>query len=51
VEKANYPVTVLCRVLGVGTSSFYDWRAARTNPSARLVANAELTEKSETSTS
>lgn len=26
VEKANYDVTMLCRVLGVGTSSFYDWR-------------------------
>ena len=25
VEKANYPVALLCRVLGVGTTSFYDW--------------------------
>lgn len=45
MEKAHYPVTVLCRVLEVGTSSFYDWRAARTNPSARAVADAELTER------
>ncbi len=45
MEKANYPVTVLCRVLGVGTSSFYDWRANRTNPSARALSDAELTEK------
>ena len=42
MEKANYDVTMLCRVLGVGTSSFYDWRAARANPSARAVADAEL---------
>src|SRR5919199_6646632 len=45
VEKANYPVAVLCRVLGVGTSSFYDWQVRRTKPSGRSVADAELTER------
>jgi putative transposase len=45
VEKANYPVALMCRVLGVGTSSFYDWQARRTKPSARSVADAELTER------
>ncbi len=45
MEKANYDVTMLCRVLGVGTSSFYDWRRRRSCPSARSVADAELTER------
>lgn len=45
MEKANYPVALMCRVLGVSTSSFYDWQAGRTKPSARSVADAELTER------
>ena len=45
MEKANYPVALMCRVLGVGTSSFYDWQARRTRPSARSMADAELTER------
>ncbi len=45
VEKASYPVALMCRVLGIGTSSFYDWQARRTTPSARSVADAELTER------
>jgi len=28
VEKAHYPVALMCRVLGVATSSFYDWHCA-----------------------
>ena len=42
---ANYPVPVLPRVPNVGTSSFYDGRASRVNPSSRAAADAELTEK------
>ena len=38
-------MALMCRVLGVGTSSFYDWQARRTKPSARSVADAEWTEK------
>lgn len=38
-------MVLMCRVLGVGTSSFYDGRARRTTPSARSKADAELTEK------
>jgi putative transposase len=45
VEKANYPVSVLCRVLEVKTSTFYDWRARRYLPSARSMSDAELTTK------
>jgi putative transposase len=45
VKKANDPVTLVCRVLGVGTSSFYDWQARRATPSARSVADVALTEK------
>ena len=25
-EKAHYPVTVLCEVLGVSRSGYYDWK-------------------------
>jgi transposase-like protein len=45
VEKANYPVALMCRTLGVGTSSFCDWQARRTKPSVRSVADAQLTER------
>ncbi len=38
-------MALLCRVLGVGNSSFYDWQARRSTPSARSVGDAELTEK------
>jgi putative transposase len=45
VEKANYPVAVLCRVLGVSPSGFYEWRQRRANPCERRRRDAELTEK------
>ncbi|MGQ0803505.1 MAG: IS3 family transposase [Actinomycetota bacterium] len=41
-EKANYPITLLCRTLGVSESGFFDWRARP--PSARSQANAALVE-------
>jgi putative transposase len=44
-EKANYPTTVLCRTLGISTSSFYEWRERRTNPSTRAVQDAGLTQR------
>jgi hypothetical protein len=31
-EKAHYPTTVLCRSLGISTSSFYDWRHRKVSP-------------------
>ncbi len=39
-EKANYPVALMCRVLGVSRSGLYAWE--RRGVSARHVADAEL---------
>jgi putative transposase len=39
-EKARYPVTVLCRCLGVTRSGFYAW--ARRSPSPRSVEDVRL---------
>ena len=44
-EKANYPTTTLCRILGISTSSFYEWRPRRADPSARARGHAALTER------
>jgi HTH-like domain len=41
-EKATFPITVLCRALGVSESGFHDWR--RRPASARGRADAELVE-------
>ena len=42
-EKVSYPVTVLCRMLGVSKSGYYAWRSRP--PSKRSRENAALTEK------
>jgi transposase InsO family protein len=42
-EKAHYPITVLCRVMGVSTSGYYAW--ANRRPSARARRDLELTKK------
>ena len=42
-EKTNYPVAVMCRVLGVNRTSFHDWE--RRPPSDRALQDAWLTEK------
>jgi putative transposase len=42
-EKASYPVSVLCRVLGVSRSGYYDWKTRL--PSKRAKENTSLTEK------
>lgn len=44
-EKANYPTTMLCRLLGVSTSGFYEWLVRKRHPSPRTKADAELTDK------
>ena len=44
MEKANYPVALMCRVLGVSRSGYYA-SARRARPSAREIRNAELLEK------
>jgi putative transposase len=43
VEKANFPVSVMCRALGVNRTSFHDW--VRRAPSDRALSDAFLTEK------
>jgi putative transposase len=42
-EKANYPISLLCRVLKVSRSGYYDWKDRP--PSKRDRENATLTEK------
>lgn len=39
-DSDEYPVTFMCRELGVSTSGYYDWRKA--GPSARARSDAEL---------
>jgi putative transposase len=39
-EKANYPISVMCAVLGVSESGFHDWRTRP--PSRRQSADAAL---------
>jgi putative transposase len=43
-ERANFPVRVLCKVLGVSRSGYYDWKGRR-SPSRRSRQEAALTEK------
>jgi transposase InsO family protein len=40
-EKTNHPVAMMCRLLNVSSSGFYDWLGR--GPSAREVANMALT--------
>jgi putative transposase len=42
-EKANFPVSVMCRALGVNRTSFHDWE--RRAPSDRALSDAWLSEK------
>jgi hypothetical protein len=42
-EKASYPVSLMCRVLGVNRSAFHAWE--RRPPSARALADVWLTDK------
>ena len=42
-EKANYPISLLCRILKVSRSGYYDWKDR--SPSKRDRENAALTEK------
>ena len=42
-EAAQFPVSLLCRVLGVTRGGYYAWRTRP--PSARAIADAELSER------
>ena len=42
-ERASFPVTTMCRVLGVSPSGYWAWRTRR--PSARSVADAALSRR------
>jgi putative transposase len=42
-EKANYPISLLCRMLGVSRSGFHAWE--RRSPSDRELADAWLVER------
>jgi putative transposase len=42
-HRACYPVTVMCRLLGVSTSGYYAWR--KRAPSARAMSDQELLEQ------
>jgi putative transposase len=42
-EKANYPISLLCKVFRVSRSGYYDWKER--SPSKRSRENAELTER------
>jgi putative transposase len=42
-EKARFPVTTMCRVLGVSPSGYFAWR--RRGPSARSVADQALADQ------
>jgi putative transposase len=44
VEKANYPIALMCRVLGVSRSGWYA-SCARVRPSEREIQDADLLEK------
>jgi len=40
MEKANFPITLLCKTVGVSRSGYYDWRKAK--PSERRKMNDRL---------
>ena len=42
-EKANFPIRVLCKVLGVSRSGYYEWK--RRSPSKRSCQDAALSGK------
>jgi hypothetical protein len=42
-EKALFPVAFMCERLGVSRAGYYAWRARQGNPTARMVADVELT--------
>jgi transposase InsO family protein len=46
-QKSEYPVTVLCRVLDVSKSGYYEWRAAAEKRKEREIREQQLVRKIE----
>jgi len=44
-EKANYPIRLLCRLLEVSASGFYEWCQRLERPAARTLADRALSEQ------
>ena len=44
-EKANYPTRLLCRLLEVSASGFYEWCQRQQRPAARTLADRALSEQ------
>jgi len=42
-QKADFPIRLMARTLGVSTSGFYEWRTRQTGPAARTLGDAGLT--------
>jgi putative transposase len=42
---AGFSVSMCCRVLGLSSAGFYEWRARQAHPAARTIADRELTER------
>ncbi len=43
-EKANYPIAMMCRLLDVSRSTFYDWAARADTVTATAARRADLTQ-------
>ena len=43
LAPAGLPVATCCRVLGISSAGFYEWRARQRDPAARTVEDLELT--------
>jgi putative transposase len=47
IDAHDFPAGLVCRVLGIASSTYYDWRAAQAAPSQRARDDAALLERIE----